>query len=154
MLDQELHTAIAHARRHGDILGVLFIDLDRFKPINDTYGHALGDHVLREIADRISSCVRDTDTVARLGGDEFVVVFPRMRAARDLAEAELKISALIAEPIPIGHLKLRVSASTGTAMYQSGDDADTLLTRADLGMYEGRSRDRWQTKVSGDAAGE
>lgn len=138
MLNQELVHEMASALRHGDLLGVVYLDLDSFKPINDTYGHATGDNVLRVVADRITSCVRELDTVARLGGDEFVIVLPRLKAESDLEIVAKKVCDEIARPIWIGVREVSVTASSGVATYQPGDDVDSLLTRADFNMYGGR----------------
>jgi diguanylate cyclase (GGDEF)-like protein/PAS domain S-box-containing protein len=139
-LDSEIVHSIQASDRHGDILGVVYLDLDDFKPVNDTYGHSLGDHVLREVADRIAGTVRETDTVARVGGDEFVVLLPRLHGADDLPAIGRKLVECIAEPIMVNGLKLRVNASVGLALHRQGEDAETLLTRADLAMYDSRVR--------------
>jgi diguanylate cyclase (GGDEF)-like protein/PAS domain S-box-containing protein len=142
MLNQEISHQMAAAQRHGDLLGVVYLDLDAFKPINDTYGHATGDNVLRVVADRLSSCVREYDTVARLGGDEFVVVLPRLTRASDLDEVAQKLCHEICRPIWIGEREVRVEASAGVATYHPGDDVDALLTRADFNMYGGWGQER------------
>lgn len=139
-LGQELSHEVAAAGRYGDLLGVIFIDLNDFKPVNDTYGHTIGDHVLREVADRIAGNVRESDTVARLGGDEFVVVLPRLSEPEDLQIVADKLSAEISRPIRAGRQEIRVSATLGTALHEPGEDADSLLIRADLAMYDARDR--------------
>lgn len=139
-LDSEIAHSMQASDRHGDILGIVYLDLDDFKPVNDTYGHALGDHVLREVADRIAGAVRETDTVARVGGDEFVVLLPRLNEPDDLPAMGQKLVECIAEPIMVNGLKLRVNASVGLALHRQGEDAETLLTRADLAMYDSRVR--------------
>lgn len=138
LLGQELAHALAYADRHDDIVGVVFIDLNDFKPVNDTFGHAIGDHVLREVADRISGCVRETDTVARVGGDEFVVLLPRLGDARHLPAVARKLSEAIEQPMTVNDVPLGVTSSVGLALHERGEDADTLLTRADLAMYGSR----------------
>lgn len=138
LLHQDLFHAISTAKRHGDVLGVAYIDLDSFKPVNDTYGHAIGDEVLREVADRISGCVRDGDTVARVGGDEFVIVLPRISDPSALEVVAAKLCEEVSRPIEVNGAVVLVTASIGTAVYAPGDDAESLLTRADLGMYESR----------------
>jgi diguanylate cyclase (GGDEF)-like protein/PAS domain S-box-containing protein len=142
MLDQELAHSIAHAERHGDRVGVVFIDLDDFKPINDTFGHSIGDDVLREIANRIAGCVREYDTVARVGGDEFVVVLPRLPHPGSLATIARKLKSEVAAPMLIGSDRISVSASLGLALYRPGDDASSILIRADHNMYRSRDRGR------------
>lgn len=138
LLESELAHAISMSDRHGDHVGVIFLDLNDFKPVNDTYGHAIGDHVLREVADRLAGAVRESDTVARPGGDEFVVLLPRVSAPDALPEITHKLVAEIARPIAIGQTTVTVNASAGFAMHVPGEDAETLLTRADLEMYRSR----------------
>lgn len=141
-LQQELFQAISNANRYGDVLGVAFIDLDNFKPVNDSYGHATGDDVLREVADRISGCVRDVDTVARVGGDEFVVVLPRLADANDLQVVAEKLRREVSRPIEVAGQTVQVTASIGTAIHEPNEDAESLLNRADLGMYHARELNR------------
>ena len=138
MRDQ-LTLAIASSRRHGDILGVAYLDLDGFKPINDTLGHAMGDKALALIADRLRENVRAGDTVARLGGDEFAVVLPRIAATGDLEYAAKKLYDAIAQPMSLDGHQLTVTASIGLALFEpEADDIDSLLIKADLAMYSGR----------------
>lgn len=141
MLETELASALLQSDRHGDLVGVVFLDLNDFKPVNDTYGHAIGDHVLREVADRLAGSVRQTDTVARPGGDEFVVVLPRLSAPEDLPDIAAKLASEVAKPISIGTTTVSVSASVGIALHVPGEDAETLLTRADLAMYASREHE-------------
>ena len=136
LLLDRLNHSIANAKRHKTGLSVLFIDLDRFKPINDTFGHDVGDKVLVKIAERIQSSFREQDTVARLGGDEFVVVL------EDISEPDIvlpMVTALLAQieqPISVNHQPLSVSASIGVSTYpNNGDDAEQLLRNADIAMY-------------------
>lgn len=141
LLESELLSAFSSAERHGDHVGVLYLDLNNFKPVNDTYGHTVGDDVLREIANRISACVRDTDTVARAGGDEFVVLLPRLNEPTDLPVVARKLSEEISRPMLIGGRALEVSASIGLALRQPGESPEAFLTRADLAMYRSRKAD-------------
>ena len=142
LLDESLHNAVASAERHGDLVGVVFIDLDEFKPINDTYGHLFGDNVLREVARRLTECVREYDTVARMGGDEFVVVFPRLPEPEALVSVTRKLIEEVSSPIVLDGTEVCVQLSVGYALRRPGEDADALLTRADLHMYEVRERKR------------
>ncbi|HSK46497.1 MAG TPA: diguanylate cyclase [Coriobacteriia bacterium] len=139
-LDRALRLAVSSADRHGDIVGVVFIDLDDFKPINDTYGHLEGDNVLREVARRLKTCVREYDTVARMGGDEFVVVLPRLPEPGALMAVASKLVQEVSKPIAIGEASVIVEPSIGIAVHRCGEDAESLLTRADLHMYEVRDR--------------
>jgi diguanylate cyclase (GGDEF)-like protein len=136
LLGQELIHAIAAADRHDDHVGLVFIDLDDFKPVNDTHGHAYGDHALREISRRISSCVRLTDTVARVGGDEFIVLLPRLRSTGDLQRVAHKIANKVERPLRLGDSSVTITASMGLALYHAGESPEEFVTRADRAMYE------------------
>ena len=138
LLDERMKLAIANSDRHGDVVGVVFMDLDDFKPVNDTLGHAIGDEVLRVVGERITACVRDYDTVARLGGDEFLVLFSRLCACDDLAGLARKLSDCVSEPITVDGHSVRVSASVGLAVYEPGEATDELMTRADHAMYRAK----------------
>ncbi len=138
MLDR-LQNAIAMARRHQALLAVLFIDLDHFKSINDTLGHAAGDDVLQLVAQRLQSVVRDSDTVSRYGGDEFVVLLPEVAQPGDAALIAVKMLAALGEACHAGGQELHLSASIGIAIYPAhGEDGDTLLRRADTAMYRSK----------------
>ena len=138
LLDERMRLAIANADRHGDVVGVVFLDLDDFKPVNDVYGHATGDKVLRIVGERLQACVREYDTVARLGGDEFFALFPRMCACDDLAGLAQKLSECVHVPMTVDGHEIRVSASVGLAVYKSGEATDELTTRADHAMYRAK----------------
>ena len=98
MLDERLRMAMASADRHGDIVGVVFLDLDAFKPINDTFGHSAGDLVLKTVATRLTHCIREYDTVARVGGDEFLVLFPRLQSRDELRSSAARSHDCIGAP--------------------------------------------------------
>jgi diguanylate cyclase (GGDEF)-like protein/PAS domain S-box-containing protein len=139
LLRDRLEHAIAAAQRNRTLVGVLFFDLDHFKPINDSYGHHVGDLLLREIAERARSCVREIDTVSRLGGDEFVVVLPELREALDAAAVARKILTALAEAYRIDGHQLSITQTLGISIYpQDGPDADTLLRNADSAMYHAK----------------
>jgi len=145
LLEDRMRRATAQAGRQHESIAVLFIDLDRFKDINDTLGHAAGDRMLQEVAERLGKCVRDVDSVARLGGDEFVVLLAGLNDIEDAALVADKIVTTIAEPCQIGGKELRVSPSIGIAVFPSdGRTIDELLRNADTAMYhakqEGRGR--------------
>ena len=132
---------IAYARRHQALLAVLFIDIDRFKAINDGLGHDVGDQVLAEFARRVQQCVRKVDTVARQGGDEFIVLLTELHDAHDAERVAEKIIAAIAAPFVIGQYSLSVAASVGMALYpDDDDDVDGLIEKADLAMYAAKRR--------------
>src|SRR5206468_12932670 len=139
LLRDRLEHAIAAAQRNRTLVGVLFLDLDQFKAINDSYGHRVGDLLLREIAERARSCVREIDTVSRLGGDEFVVVLPELREALDAAAVARKILTALAEAYRIDGHQLSITQTLGISIYpQDGPDADTLLRNADSAMYHAK----------------
>jgi diguanylate cyclase (GGDEF)-like protein len=128
--------ATAAARRHDGRCALLFIDIDRFKALNDRFGHAAGDAVLRLVASRLSSAVREIDTVCRYGGDEFVAVLSELAEPGDAAAVAQKLAAVISEPADVAGHTLRLSASIGVAIYpDDGDTFDVLLTHADAAMY-------------------
>lgn len=136
------HMLAAAHRKHGRG-AFLFIDLDRFKPINDVYGHEIGDRLLQEVARRISACVRKEDLVGRLGGDEFVAVLPHASTAAPAGVVAQHILDALAQPITIQSLDLSVSASVGISYFpEHGGDVDALIHAADLAMYHAKHRGR------------
>jgi len=138
-----MHQALAQARRHNSLMAVGYLDLDVFKPINDTHGHDVGDKLLIEIARRLKQGVRSGDTVARLGGDEFALVLVDIDNTEEVGHILTRMLDSIAEPILIGDLNLGVSASIGITLYPLDDnDADTLLRHADQAMYEAKQAGR------------
>jgi diguanylate cyclase (GGDEF)-like protein/PAS domain S-box-containing protein len=143
LLMDRLGQTLRHVARHGGRLSVLCLDLDRFKPVNDTYGHAAGDTVLREIARRMQAHLRETDTVARVGGDEFVVLtYDRdgRLAIEDLCQRLLQAAA---RPIEIGVERVEVGLSIGVATFPTdAPDIDRLLSYADLALYEAKQAGR------------
>jgi diguanylate cyclase (GGDEF)-like protein/PAS domain S-box-containing protein len=127
----------------GPLVGVLYVDLDDFKPVNDRLGHGAGDHVLREIAKRLQSVVREGDLVARLGGDEFTVVCPGVTDQRVLQAVAERLTAAVREPIPIGDEAVRISASVGMAVAPPGQcSIDVLLDAADSALYSVKETER------------
>jgi diguanylate cyclase (GGDEF)-like protein/PAS domain S-box-containing protein len=140
LLNDRLARALAIARRYGRRVAVLFLDCDRFKHVNDTLGHAVGDLVLKSIARRIQSAVRDSDTVSRHGGDEFVVLLSEVDQAEDAGVIARKIIAAVAEPHLVPQHELLLAASIGISLYpEDGLDAQTLISRADTAMYYAKS---------------
>ena len=134
------------ARREMTSVALMFIDLDRFKNINDSLGHPVGDTILRNVAQRISHAVRGSDTVARMGGDEFVVLLPRLSQGTQQADCEAvarKVLAVLGEPMQAGTHELRVTASIGVATFpEAGHDAASLMRAADVAMYHAKSQGR------------
>lgn len=143
LFNDRLRRAVAQAQREGTQVGVLFLDLDQFKAINDTLGHSVGDLVLQTVAQRLQSCVRDEDTVARLGGDEFVIALSHLPSERSPALLADRILALLAEPVNLGEREFFSHASIGIAIFPGdGHDADTLLRSADTAMYAAKEGGR------------
>jgi diguanylate cyclase (GGDEF)-like protein/PAS domain S-box-containing protein len=143
LLNDRLARSIALARRYGRRLAVLFLDCDRFKHINDTLGHAIGDQVLRSVAKRLSTCVRESDTVSRHGGDEFLVLLSELDHPEDAEAIAQKIVTSIAEPHLIAGHELQLTASVGIALYpEDGQDAQSLIMRADTAMYYAKNTGR------------
>jgi diguanylate cyclase (GGDEF)-like protein len=143
LLQDRLQQAIASAARSEKKAGVMFIDLDRFKEVNDLHGHDVGDDVLREVVKRISSCLRRNDTLSRYGGDEFVVV---LQTIADRDEASLiaeRILDVQTSPIVAGERSLSIGSSIGIAVFpDDGQDGEVLLRAADEAMYQAKRRGR------------
>ena len=132
--------AVGLAGRHGLTTGLLLIDLDRFKDVNDTLGHRYGDELLQQVGERLGSTVRDSDTIARLGGDEFAVLLPQIPSVQDAIVVADKLRAAIEEPFTVRGLTLDIDASVGVAAYpEHGNDAQELLQRADVAMYAAKA---------------
>lgn len=137
-----LVSGLSTARRHQNSLAVLFLDVNDFKTINDTYGHAIGDGVLCAVAQRLESCLRETDTVARMGGDEFTVLLTDIPSMEAVTHKIEQILTALAEPLgaEFGEISMP-SCSIGVACYPAdGDDADTLLRHSDSAMYTAKKR--------------
>lgn len=141
LLEDRLQHALPMAKRRGKHVGVLFLDLDGFKRINDTLGHAAGDMLLKETGRRLNECVRKSDTVGRLGGDEFMVVLTAVQDPNNVDVVAAKILHALQRPFKIAAHELFVTTSIGTAIYpQDGEDAQTLQRNADAAMYRAKHR--------------
>lgn len=135
-----LQQAIRYANRYGDKVGILYVDLDRFKEINDHHGHHVGDAVLTEVAKRLTSSIRDSDSIARLGGDEFGVLLEGVQGREDLRAAAHKIEQELNTDTHFYGLDVEIAASIGQALFpDDGDDEDTLIRAADAAMYRIKS---------------
>jgi diguanylate cyclase (GGDEF)-like protein/PAS domain S-box-containing protein len=133
--------ALERARRARYLVGILFLDLDRFKHINDSLGHPIGDRVLREVAERFVSAVREGDTVARLGGDEFIIILEEIHSATDAAIVAAKLLRVLEKPLEVDGYELRTSASIGVTLYpQDGLDVTSLVKNADAAMYRAKAK--------------
>ncbi len=143
--DQRFRHDLALAERNNRKLAILYIDLDKFKPINDTYGHQAGDVVLQKVVERISSKIRDTDTLARLGGDEFVVLLSEIEDYENAEQIAHTIKIAVALPIPYDDTPLSLTASIGIAVYpRDGSSVSVLLNSADRSMYEAKQAQKKQ----------
>ena len=140
LLQDRLAHAIARAERSHRKVAVLFIDLDNFKNINDTLGHDVGDELLRQVARRLSECVRIEDTIARQGGDEFIVLLDSLEDGRAASVVAQKVLNALRQPFSLGASEQHVSGSVGIALYpEDGRDAQTLMKNADTAMFHGKS---------------
>lgn len=140
LLTDRLAQAIALAKRNGKQLALLFMDLDYFKHINDSLGHAIGDRLLQSVAERLSACVRTTDTVCRQGGDEFVVLLVEIEQPQDAANVAEKLLAAVALPHLVGGNELHVTLSIGISVYpDDGQDVDSIMQNADTAMYHAKA---------------
>lgn len=143
LLNDRLTRAIASARRNGNRLAVLFVDLDRFKDINDSLGHAIGDKLLQSVAERLVARVRNSDTVSRPGGDEFVVLLSELEHPEDAAVCAKKMLTALTAPHRIAQHDVHVTVSIGVSTYpEDGQDAETLVKSADTAMYQAKENGR------------
>ena len=143
LLADRLEQAIAHADQHGSRFAAMLVDLDHFKAVNDSLGHAAGDELLTEVARRLRSAVRKSDTLARFGGDEFVLIINDVAAAEEIEGAIRSVCECLTRPIDLGDLEVHVSLSVGVSIYPSdGADRETLLKHADVAMYQAKRAGR------------
>jgi diguanylate cyclase (GGDEF)-like protein len=135
--------ALARAHRNEEMLAMLFLDLDRFKTINDTLGHAAGDRLLQQVADRLNHSLREGDTVARLGGDEFMVMLTGFRQVEDVAKVARKLLRIMRPPFFIDGNELHITTSIGISLYPyDGENAETLAKNADIALYRAKEHGR------------
>ncbi len=143
LFKDRLGQAIANAHRHGIILAIMFLDLDRFKVVNDTLGHLVGDELLQMSSQRLRNCLREGDTLARIGGDEFMVLLPHIRSRDNASQIAQKILTALKAPFLIGDHELYISASIGIAVHpDDGDSMETLIKHADIAMYSAKEHGR------------
>lgn len=143
LFNDRLPLALANANRYNHMLAVLFLDLDRFKTINDTLGHAVGDLLLQAVAQRLAGCMREGDTVARWGGDEFTLLLPQIQSAEDAAKAAQRLIDSLKPAFHLEGQELYISSSIGIALYPAdGEDAQTLLKNADAALYRVKEQGR------------
>ncbi|MEY4593515.1 MAG: hypothetical protein RIR18_2410 [Pseudomonadota bacterium] len=143
LLSDRLQHAMSQAERSKELLAICYLDLDGFKPVNDEYGHAVGDRLLIEVAQRLRQCVRAGDTAARLGGDEFVLIFSGLSNAHECDRAVTRVLTSLSTPFHVSGHDLFLSASIGVTLFpHDGSDADTLLRHADQAMYQAKQAGR------------
>lgn len=147
LLQDRLYQAISHAKRNNTQLAVMFLDLDRFKVVNDTLGHIIGDKLLQAVSVRLKKCIRECDTLGRIGGDEFTLLLPDVKSYEDSEHVAQKIIAGLKDPFSINGHEFFISASIGIAHFpEDGQSMDTLIKHADIAMYhvKGHGKDGYQ----------
>jgi diguanylate cyclase (GGDEF)-like protein/PAS domain S-box-containing protein len=143
-----LPEAIASAKAANGMIGIVFLDLDRFKLINDTHGHEVGDKLLEVIGHRLRRCVREMDVVVRMGGDEFVIVLINIKSHDEIARSAQRITESLAQPVVLDDRQLQTSASIGISVFpRDGEDLTTLLKHADTAMYHAKDRGRNNAQI-------
>src|SRR4029079_19611254 len=143
LLEDRLTQALALSYRNRKSTAVMFVDLDRFKTINDSLGHAVGDQLLKEVAARLVNQLRIGDTICRIGGDEFVVVLPEVKRSSDVGHVAQKVIEQLSQPVVIEERDLLVTCSIGIAVYpDDGRDAESLIRNADAAMYHAKELGR------------
>lgn len=141
LFSDRLEQAIRLAHRQQEKLAVLFVDLDKFKPVNDNYGHAIGDILLQQVAQRMRDCLRDSDTVGRIGGDEFLVLLPHVESGSDSSHIAEKLLDAISSPYRINSINIHISCSIGIALYPDhGNTVLELIQTADQAMYVAKNQ--------------
>ena len=143
LLSDRLTMGLALSRRSGNRLAVLMLDLDRFKAINDTLGHSVGDQLLKAVGEQLAGIIRKSDTVARIGGDEFVLVLPQISQANDVTKLAQRILDVFREPFVFDGHRLDITTSIGIAIYpEDGKEIESLLKNADAAMYWAKEHGR------------
>lgn len=153
LLADRIETAMQYARRHHQMLAVMYMDLDGFKQVNDQHGHACGDGLLKEVADRLRSVTRHEDTIARIGGDEFVMVLCELSRMEDVVRPATKILSLLEAPFDINGVSVKVSGSIGIAFYPTdAEDPETLIEYADEALYSAKHAGKNRYQFAGHTA--
>jgi diguanylate cyclase (GGDEF)-like protein len=148
LFQDRLNVALAGAARHDDLVAVMYLDLDHFKYVNDTLGHPAGDRLLVEVGQRVSRCLRASDTLARLGGDEFTVILDHLGAVEDARRVAERIVEEVGSAVQLGDETVFVGASIGISFFpRDGRDAESLQKKADLAMYEAKQAGRGQHRI-------
>jgi diguanylate cyclase (GGDEF)-like protein/PAS domain S-box-containing protein len=148
LFNDRLQQALAAANRNQERMALMFIDLDKFKPVNDTYGHAVGDLLLKEVAQRMQDCLRESDTAARVGGDEFVILLPTIENEQDADLVGKKILHALNRPFELAGHRLNISSSIGLAIYPDHGSSEKLLVKsADIAMYQAKNNGRNNVQI-------
>jgi diguanylate cyclase (GGDEF)-like protein len=143
LLEDRVAQAMNRANRAHRSIAVMFVDLDRFKPVNDRFGHRVGDELLKTVAKRLTDCVRKGDTVARTGGDEFIIVLGEISSVNDVAVVSKKVLDELSRPVLVSRHELHISCSIGISLYPNdGTDMNTLIMNADMAMYHAKNSGR------------
>jgi len=158
LFNEQLTTSVANAKRYGYYLGLMYVDIDHFKSINDTFGHPAGDKLLEGFAHRLKSCLRASDTIARFGGDEFAILLPQVNHLEDTAKLAERLMDALKQPFEIFGENLEIKSSIGIALYpQDGDQAETLINKADMALLrtksEGRNNYQFYSSIRDDIGG-
>ncbi|MEZ0288986.1 MAG: diguanylate cyclase, partial [Methylophilus sp.] len=141
LLEDRIEQAIKNAKRSMQTVAILFLDLDAFKVVNDSYGHAIGDLLLKSVAERLQELMRAEDTIARIGGDEFVVLLPRQDNESEVVFIAERIIEAMNKPFDVNDLRLNIGVSIGVALYPAhADDLSKLIRYADSAMYCAKQR--------------
>jgi diguanylate cyclase (GGDEF)-like protein len=152
LLEDRIATVLQHAARQQNKAAVMYLDLDGFKPVNDTYGHAYGDEILKQVAQRLVGCSRKEDTVARVGGDEFVIVMGDINAMGDAQEPANKLIEAVSEPYLVNGVTLKLSTSIGIAIFPDhADRVDALIASADAALYDAKRAGKNRYSCAGAA---
>jgi diguanylate cyclase (GGDEF)-like protein/PAS domain S-box-containing protein len=139
MLQSRIEDALAGRQDSEDVIGVVYMDLDDFKPVNDTHGHDVGDRVLCIVSERLEHSVRETDTIARVGGDEFIALFPKVTDGFDLSAKARALADAVSQPMAVDGVNLKVTMTLGLATHEHGESIEELVRRADHAMYRARA---------------
>lgn len=149
LLAERLSMDLSYARRHASIMAIVYLDLDGFRQINNTLGHAAGDALLQLVAARLLATVRQEDTVARIGGDEFIISLSHLSRTGDAAQMATKVIEAVAHPYEVEGQLVRITSSAGIGIYPvHGEDADTLIRLADIALYEAKRAGKNAYRIS------
>lgn len=153
LFDDRLEMTLRHAARSGEFVALAFLDVDRFKAVNDSLGHGVGDRLLQTLSRRLQRSLRNSDTVARMGGDEFIFILPGLQSQEDATALAQKLVEIVREPVRLGERELHVTASIGVAVYPiAGGDRDALLRHADAALYRAKASGRDRVELFDHAA--